>query len=359
MIKNKYFATIAVLVVVISILAMPTIYAAENSGNNQQQEINSMENEVLKLVNVERAKYNLNPLILDNDLVSAAKIRSVEIITSFEHERPDGRSITTISSKVQGENLAKGYPTAKQVMDALMKSPPHKANILNPYFTTIGIGYTKLNHDPKGSTHYLVQLFGGSKAAEITLMPSGKLAVSSVSSSKITLKWNSQSSDNANGYQVFRYNPKTKSYSLIKTIKGNKINTYTDTGLTSVTSYSYKVRSYLKVGGQRYYGQYSSVVKVITKPVTPSSLKLSFGKKRATVSWKKVSKATGYQIYKSTSKNGKYSLKKTITSSFTLKFTDKNLKSKKTYYYKIRSYTTVNKVKIYSNFSPVKSIKVK
>lgn len=295
-------------------------------------------------------------------------IRSVEIITLFEHERPDGSAITTISSKIQGENIASGQPTPQQVVLDWMNSPSHRANILNPNFTTIGIGYTQFDNDPAPmyNTYYWVQLFGGikenkpkpSEPTTITLIQVGKFTASSVSSSKITLTWNSQNLANANGYQVFKYDSETKSYSLLKSLNGNKINTYTDTGLASATSYSYKVRSYLNVDGKTYYGPYSSVVKTTTKPTTPS-LKLSSGKKTATVSWKKVSKANGYQIYKATSKNGKYSLKKTITSGSTLKFTDKNLKSKKTLYYKVRSYSTVDKVKVYSDFSPAKSVKIK
>lgn len=364
MIRNKYFAIIAMFIIALSVISTPTIYAAENNGSTlSQQELNLIINDVLKLVNAERTKYNLNLLTLDNDLISAAMIRSEEIIRLFEHKRPDGSAITTISPKIQGENIASGHPTAAQVVLAWMNSPTHRANILNGNFTTMGIGYTKLDNDPSGYGTYWVQLFGGIKPSppeptKITLIQVGKLVVSSVSSSKITLKWNSQNLANANGYQVFKYNSKTKSYSLLKSLSENKINTYTDTSLTSATSYSYKVRSYLNVDGKTYYGPYSSVVKKTTKLATPS-LKLSSGKKKATVSWKKVSKANGYQIYKATSKNGKYSLKKTIKSGSTLKFIDKNLKSKKTFYYKVRSYSTVDKVKIYSDFSPVESVKIK
>lgn len=347
MMKNKYFATIAMLVMAIIILTIPTIHATNDP----------MANEVLRIVNNERANNGIAPLILDNDLVSAAEVRSVEINSLFAHRRPDGRHINSLSSKIHGENIAMGYTTPARVMNAWMMSPNHKANILNPTYNSIGIAYYKVN----GYT-YWVQLFSRNKATTTITTPNNPikvegLVVSSVRSNKITINWKSQNIANAHGYQVFIYNPKTKTHSLLKTINGNTANSLIISGLASLTTYEYKVRSFLNHDGKTYYSPYSEI-KVTTKPLTPSSLKVSPGKKKATVSWKRTSKANGYQIYIATSKNGKYSLKKTINSGSTLKFTDKNLK-KRTYYYKIRSYSTVDRIIIYSDFSPAKSVKVK
>ena len=61
----------------------------------------------------------------------------------------------------------------------------------------------------------------------------------------------------------------------------------------------------------------------------------------------------------STSKNGKYSKIKTITKSGTVKYTKSSLKKNKRYYFKVRSYKTVNGKRIYSSYSTVKSIKIK
>lgn len=85
------------------------------------------------------------------------------------------------------------------------------------------------------------------------------------------------------------------------------------------------------------------------------NLKVTAGKKKATLSWNKSTKGTGYIIYRSTSKNGTYVKIKTITNLKTTKFTDKNLKSKQRYYYKICVYQgNVN-----GTLSTAKNVKVK
>lgn len=73
------------------------------------------------------------------------------------------------------------------------------------------------------------------------------------------------------------------------------------------------------------------------------TLKVKAGKAKAKLTWKKSSKADGYIIYRATKKNGKYKQIKVIKSWKKTSFTDKKVKSKKTYYYKICSYKgTVN-----------------
>lgn len=73
------------------------------------------------------------------------------------------------------------------------------------------------------------------------------------------------------------------------------------------------------------------------------TLKVKAGKAKATLTWKKSSKADGYIIYRATKKNGKYKQIKVIKSWKKATFTDKKVKSKKTYYYKICPYKgTVN-----------------
>ena len=120
-----------------------------------------LEAEVVRLVNVERAKEGLPPLSTLSALDQAADIRAPELITLFSHTRPDGSpcytalDATRVNYDSAGENIAAGQSTPAAVVEAWMNSPGHRANILNNNYTHIGVGYTS-----GGSyRHNWVQLF--------------------------------------------------------------------------------------------------------------------------------------------------------------------------------------------------------
>lgn len=92
------------------------------------------------------------------------------------------------------------------------------------------------------------------------------------------------------------------------------------------------------------------------KVVLPKlTLKVKAAKRKATLTWKKASKADGYVIYRSTKKNGKYKKIKVVKGAKNVKYTDKKVKSKKTYYYKVCAY----KGKVNGPLSAAKKGKVK
>ena len=82
-------------------------------------------------------------------------------------------------------------------------------------------------------------------------------------------------------------------------------------------------------------------------------------KAKNVVSWKKVKNASGYYVLRSTSKSGTYKTVKTITKGTTVSFTDTSVKSKKTYYYKVKAYRKISGVKVYGSLTSAKSIKTK
>ena len=90
----------------------------------------------------------------------------------------------------------------------------------------------------------------------------------------------------------------------------------------------------------------------------PMGMKLSLGDKRVYVKWNKIAGATNYKVYRATSKNGTYTLKRTVSSS-TTSYTNTDVSRKKGYYYKVRSYRVINGKKVYSSFSDKKYIKTK
>ena len=110
---------------------------------------------VVDLVNQERSKAGLEPLVLDEELTNAAVQRAAETALLFDHTRPDGEDCSTVSDKLAGENIAAGSDTPQEVMEQWMNSSGHKANILTPGYRSIGVGCFEF-----GAVTYWVQIFG-------------------------------------------------------------------------------------------------------------------------------------------------------------------------------------------------------
>ena len=123
----------------------------------------SVEEEVLRLVNIERAKEGIPPLEMDWELARVAESRSQDMHDEnyFSHTSPiygswaDMMESAGISYKAAGENIAKGQTTATQVVNDWMNSPGHRANIMNSNYTHIGIGHVKSSY----FNTYWTQLF--------------------------------------------------------------------------------------------------------------------------------------------------------------------------------------------------------
>lgn len=132
-------------------------------NNTPETENQSYLNQVLKLVNAERAKAGLAALTVDKNAQAAAQVRALEIETSFSHTRPNGSSFSTalkeqnVSYRTAGENIAWGQRSPEAVMEAWMNSAGHRANIMNANYTKIGIGY----HQNARGVNYWSQLFIG------------------------------------------------------------------------------------------------------------------------------------------------------------------------------------------------------
>lgn len=117
--------------------------------------------QVVRLVNEERAKAGLPALTVDAGASNAAQVRAKEIAVSFSHTRPNGSSFSTALTEAgagfrgAGENIAYGQTTPEKVMEGWMNSSGHRANILNGNYTAIGVGHYKNS----SGVDYWTQLF--------------------------------------------------------------------------------------------------------------------------------------------------------------------------------------------------------
>lgn len=188
-------------------------------------------------------------------------------------------------------------------------------------------------------------LFSASKPAKPT-----NLEAKSLSHSSIQLTW--AKVNNADGYYVYIYRSDNLLGKVKVTKTGVKISSQKNLKITAGKKYTLKVKAYNESGTSSF----SKSVSVTPIPKTPSaSVKYCFNGKNK-ISWKKVSGVSGYRIYRSTSKDSGYKLIKTLTDDDKISYYDSDISKKKTYYYKVRAYKTVNDKKVYGKYSTIKTV---
>lgn len=191
-----------------------------------------------------------------------------------------------------------------------------------------------------------------SSIASTKPIPSTPTAIKAASPAYNNIKVSWAAVRGANGYELYRSNSSTGKYSLIKSTTSLS---YTNSSLTTGTKYYYKVRAYRTVGLAKVYSGYSLIVSTKPIPSVPANFRITrVSSTSAKITWGRVSGASGYEIYRSASSTGTYSLIKTTTALY---YSNTRLTKGKTYYYKMRAYRMVGKTKVYSNWTAVKSLK--
>ncbi len=140
--------------------------ASSSASRRQTAEEMRLIQQVVELTNAERARRDLPPLRINRQLSAAADwmARDLAKRRALSHTDTQGRDIVRRITdngydnyNYLGENIARHTRDPAKVVEAWMNSPGHRANILNPRFREIGIGYVS-----GGGTwdHYWVQNFG-------------------------------------------------------------------------------------------------------------------------------------------------------------------------------------------------------
>lgn len=194
--------------------------------------------------------------------------------------------------------------------------------------------------------------YSGSKTLYFYITPVATSYIKTdTSSTSLKPSWKAVSG--AAGYKVELINSKGK---VVKTVETKKL-TYTFSGLSRNTAYKIRVRAYISVSGSKIYAIASKTVSTRTLPSAPA-LKAAAGKKSAKLSWNKVS-CSGYVITYSTDSKFKSSKTLTISKASSRSATVSNLTTGKTYYFRIRAFTTVGSEKYYSSYSNIIAVKIK
>lgn len=133
---------------------------------------------LVSLTNQDRAAQGLGSVTINPLLVKAAQAKANDMAAKgyFSHTTPEGYSswhwfkLVGYSYARAGENLAQGYSTASEVETAWLNSPTHRANVMNPAFTEIGIATAVGTYQGK-QVIFVAEMFGTPKNVPVAAKP--------------------------------------------------------------------------------------------------------------------------------------------------------------------------------------------
>ncbi len=166
-----YLSVNIALVLILQAFLMGMLFFAPASAqifNINQPEVKSLNTEeILNIVNQERLQYNLDVLMLNENLQSAAQAKAEYLMTEqiFSHYGKNGEPFSTWIKQNDyqylrvGENLAISFEDNEKIVQAWLNSETHRKNILNPYYQETGIAISQGLYKNK-PTYIVVQIFG-------------------------------------------------------------------------------------------------------------------------------------------------------------------------------------------------------
>ena len=183
----------------------------------------------------------------------------------------------------------------------------------------------------------------------ITLTPlptaPGNLAASAISTTQINLSW-VDNATNETGYKIERKTGAGGTYAQIATAGANATS-YNDTGLTTGTTYFYRVRATSSSGDSAYSNE-ASATTLLSVPGAPTGLTATaISGSQINLSWSDVANETGFKIERKTGAGGTYAQIGTTGANVTT-YSDTGLTAGTTYFYRVRA-TNASGDSSYSN----------
>ncbi|HHV65407.1 MAG TPA: hypothetical protein GXX46_10105 [Peptococcaceae bacterium] len=156
------------------------------------------------------------------------------------------------------------------------------------------------------------------------------LTATATDTDEISLSWSSVSG--ATSYTIYRATSSSGTYSNIATVNSTS---YKNTGLTANTTYYYKIRAVNSAGQSPDSSSVSATTFSNAAPSIPTNLEANpLSSSQIELTWSAASRATSYEIYRSTSYSGTYSKIATVSTTY---YTNSGLSAGTTYYYQIRA----------------------
>lgn len=167
-----------------------------------------------------------------------------------------------------------------------------------------------------------------------------KTSIAASGTNALKIQWNKVSE--ASGYVVYRRESLKNPFKRYCKITSGSTTTYLNRNLPGAKIYQYAVRAYRKEGGKYVYSKYTPVLGA-TRPGTTSPTIRAASNSKMNVSWKAVSRADGYRIYRKVS-NGNWIFVADLASSRT-SYTDSKVSAGTRYVYTVRAYKKAGNVK--------------
>ncbi|MBV7504813.1 InlB B-repeat-containing protein [Bacillus sp. sid0103] len=173
-----------------------------------------------------------------------------------------------------------------------------------------------------------------------------------ISYDKVTVSW--QPSTEAEIYEIYRADSQSGTFTLVGSVASDR-NSFTVLNVPTGKQQYYSVRSVSYRNGRKTISAPSTPVSATTLLSRISTIKASAPSAiSAKIEWGKVSGATSYEVVRSTSSTGTYSL---VASTSSNSLINSNLLTGKTYYYKVRAFRMVSGKKVYSSYSNIVSVR--
>jgi uncharacterized protein YkwD len=173
--STKPAVTLALLLTIL--LGLPPAWAQlrvipNPRGKVRPLYLKEVERRIYQFTNEARRQYHLSPLDKDDTLVATARDHSNDMLTRnfFNHVNPDGKApqdrIAPAYSRTlarTGENIWSGHGydytdsklMARVILDSWMTSPGHRANLLNPNYTHLGVGVSVLGKEIRATQNFV------------------------------------------------------------------------------------------------------------------------------------------------------------------------------------------------------------
>jgi len=165
-IKTRHIFALAVCYCVFS--ASLFVYLLQQSTIIEQNQLPYQSSQIITLINNVRIKNNLKPLIIDPELLKASEEKVNDMVKKsyFSHVSPKENKRwssfileNNYTYKEAGENLANGYKTPEEIVQAWLDSPSHRENIFTKEYQDTSVSLQRGFLNGK-STIFVVQLFG-------------------------------------------------------------------------------------------------------------------------------------------------------------------------------------------------------